>query len=273
MAQVRVLKIDSNGVPIEHAIADELTFTSFTVNGGGPVLSATGLDLNNQDVSDINDAVFNDPTTGTINQTAGNLIIDNIMAKERDNVMTVAGSVLFPVVTDLGGQLDAFRVPVIAGVPTVAPTTSGEGYVVFDSVNDDLYIWNGSSWDSQSIVEVANNIDDTYIAEEALAIRNAVYISSADNVSKADISSTTTAQLIGFATAAASATASVNIRKSGLLSGFTGLTAGARQYLSTAGAITETIPVGAGNTILQAGFAKNTTTLDIQIQFLGRRAV
>jgi hypothetical protein len=274
MAQIRVLKIDTDGVPREHSLSDDITFTSFTVDAGGPVLSGTGLDMNNTDVSDIQDLVMNNPATGTINQTAGNLIIDNIMAKERENLMTTAGGISFPAISDVAGEVDALRIPSLAGVPTATPTTGGSGHLVFDTTNNDLYIWDGAAWDNLNIVEVANNVDDSYIAEVAVAARDLVYISSADNVSPAIASANASSQGIGFATAAALATAAVNVRKFGRLDGFSGLTAGARYYLSgsVAGAITATVPVGAGNTILQAGYAKNATTLDIMIENLGRRA-
>ncbi|MEO5348883.1 MAG: hypothetical protein H7836_04480 [Magnetococcus sp. YQC-3] len=274
MGQVKLLKIAADGVPLEFdSVADDITLNSFTVQGGGPVLSPTGLDLNNQDVSDINDAVFNDPTTGTINQTAGNLIIDNIMGKERENLMTVAGSVSFPVISDLAGQVDAFRLPALAGSPTASPTNGGEGHLVWDSTNNKMFVWNGVSWDDLSTVTSAENVDDSYIAQVAVAIRDVVYISSADNVSPADNTTSLKAQAVGLAVAGAAPTATVTVRKTGRLAGFTGLTATARYYLdSTAGQIVSTIPSGSGNTIVQVGYAKNTTTLDIQILQLGRRA-
>jgi hypothetical protein len=106
-----------------------------------------------------------------------------------------------------------------------------------------------------------------------IAAREVVYISAADNVSLADADADVSSQVIGFATAAATATNSVVVRKFGRMAGFTGLTAGSRYFLSaTAGAITTTVPAGAGNSIVQVGYAKNTTTLDIAIQSLGRRA-
>ena len=44
MALVRPLKINADGHPEELDIAsDDLEAVSFTVNGGGPVLSSTGL--------------------------------------------------------------------------------------------------------------------------------------------------------------------------------------------------------------------------------------
>jgi hypothetical protein len=68
------------------------------------------------------------------------------MAKDRDNVMTSGSSIQFPTITNTNTQVDMLRVPVIAGAPTVAPLTSGEGYMVWDSTNNKLYVWDGSSW-------------------------------------------------------------------------------------------------------------------------------
>lgn len=274
MAQIKLLKIDATlGIHQEHdAAADDLTFNSFTA-GAGPVMSATGIDMNNTDVSDIQDLVFLAPSTATINQTAGNLIVDNIMAKERENTMTTAGGIAFPVVTDVAGEVDAFRLPALAGAPTASPTNGGEGHLVWDSTNDKLYAWNGTSWDDLSTVSAAESIDNLYTAEVAVAARDVVYISSADNVSPASASAEATARAIGFATAAALAAASVSVRSEGILNGFAGLTAGSRYFLSTtAGTITTTPPTGASNVVHQVGFAKSATALHIQLQHLGRRA-
>lgn len=275
MAQVKLLKIASDGVPLEFdSAADDVTLNSYTVQGGGPVLGTTGLDMNNLDIVDVQDLAFNDPSTGTINQTAGSLIVDNIMAKERSNVMTTAADILFPVVSDTAGQVDALRLPTIAGVPTATPTASGEGFIVWDSTNNNMYIWDGSAWDNQSIVSSSNSVQNSYTAQVTIAARDVVYISSADNVSPADADAVSTSYAIGLAVAGASAAASVLVQENGVMSGFSGLTAGSRYYLSsgTAGTITATTPTGSGHTIVQIGYAKSATALQIQIQNLGRRA-
>lgn len=274
MAQVRVLKIHTNGVGIEHApTADDLTFNSFTVQGGGPVLSGTGLDLNNQDVTDISDLVFTDPAVGTINQTAGALIINNIMAKERENLMTTAGGITFPLITDVAGQVDAFRVPSIEGVPTATPTTGGSGHIVFDGSGGDLYVWDGVAWDNLNIVESANNIFNTYTASGAITANDAVYISNVDAISPCDNDTDLESYCIGFATTTVSDTDPVDVQSEGILSGFVGLTPGAPYYLDgTAGLITATLPPGnSGKNIVRVGFAKNTTDLHIQLQYLSKR--
>lgn len=275
MAQVKLLKIASDGVPLEFdSASDEITLASFTVQGGGPVLSGTGLDMNNQDVSDVNDLAFNDPTTGTINQTAGALIVDNIMAKERENLMTTAGGISFPVITDVAGQVDAFRLPALAGAPTASPTTGGEGHTVWDSSNNKLMVWDGSAWVDISSTGTATDVLNSYTAEVNTAARDVVYISSANNVSPALANNTSQSYAIGFANATATAGNPVGVKTDGIIGGFSGLTAGSRYYLSAsaAGAITASVPTGSGNTVVQVGYAKSATDVQIQLLQLGRRA-
>lgn len=277
MAQVKLLKISSDGIPLEFdSASDEITLASYTVQGGGPVLSGTGLDMNNQDVSDIKNLDFNNPATSTIEQTVGALIVDNIMAKERENLMTTAGGISFPVITDVAGQVDAFRFPALAGTPTASPTTGGEGHAVWNSTLNKLYIWDGAVWDDQSTVTDAEKVANDYIAANAIAAGEVVYISAADNVDLADVSAAgAPSRVLGLAVAAALATDPVSIASDGLLKGvLAGLTAGSRYYAdpATPGGITTTTPVGSGNTIVQIGYAKNATDIHLQIAQLGRRA-
>jgi hypothetical protein len=271
MAQVKLLKIGTDGLGEEMDTAsDDITLASYTVTGGGPVLNAN-LDMNNGNISDVNDLSFTDPTTDGITNTNGTFAADDIMFDNFENVMEVGAAVLFPVVADDADQLDAFRLPAIAGAPSATPSDGGEGYLVWDSTNDKLYAWNGSSWDDLSTVSSANSVCNPYTAGEILAVGEVVYISAADTVSKAD--HTTNYQAIGMASTAAAAAASVDVCSEGVVSGLTGLTAGSRYFLdSTAGAITTTIPTGSGNRIVQMGFAKSATELQLQIQFVGRRA-
>lgn len=274
MAQVKLLEIGTDGIPTENAATDDVTFASYTVSSGGPVLSATGLNLNTEAITGLTNITFVDPTTDTINQTAGTLIINNIMAKERTNLMTTAGKVQFPVVTDTAGTVDLFRLPAIAGVPTATPTAGGTGELVWDSTDKKMYVWDGSAWDDQSIATEARAVDTAYTAGATLTATQALYISAADNVSPAKSDAATTSQLIGFAVAGAASSGTVQVRDDGALGGFSALTAGSRYYLSgtTAGAITTTVDNGSGHYVVQAGYAKNTTTLQISIEQLGRRA-
>lgn len=277
MAQIRILKLDSTSqLPTEHALSDDVTFGSLTVNGGGPVVSSSGLDMNNLDIIDVQDLAFVNPATATINQTAGNLVINNIMAKDRDNVMQDVSSVIFPATTDVAGKVDLFKLPDLAGSPSATPAYSSDaGYMLYDSSNKKLFIWDGSSWDDQSTVSSASSLDNSYLAEAAVSIRDAVYISSADNVKKAQGDADATRDVIGFATASQPTPGSaVVVRSGGILSGFSGLTAGARYYLSaaSAGAIVSTPPTSSGSSVVSVGFAKSATALAIQIQFIGKKA-
>lgn len=277
MAQVKLLKIDPTyGIPYEmDTSADDVTLASYSVTGGGPVMSGTGIDMNGQDVSDLSDLVFTDPSVGTINQTAGSLIVDNIMAKDRSNTMTTASDILFPTISDSAGQVDIFRLPTLAGAPTATPTTSGEGFLIWNGSADSLFAWTGSAWKDLSIVEDAERVTNVYTAEVSLAARDVVYISSADNVSPADAGAiATSAGVIGLAKASAAPAASVNVVSSGVMDGFSGLTAGSRYYLSasTPGAISASVPTGTGNVVLLCGIAKSATSLHVRIEDLGRRA-
>jgi hypothetical protein len=279
MAQVLLLKINSStGLPTEHgSTADDVTFASYTVGGGGPVLNAN-LDMQNGNISDVNLLSFTDPTADGITQTAGLLIADNIMAKERSNSMTTAADILFPTISDSAGQVDAFRLPVLAGTPTATPTASGEGFLVWNSSTNKLYAWDGAAWtndiaqaasSSQSTIDSTNFVADT----SGVSARDAVYVSSAGKVSPADASAESTARTLGFAVGAAVLDAAVSVQMDGVMSGFTGLTAGSRYYLSeTAGAITTSVPTTSGAVVQQVGYAVSTTKLGIQIEHLGVRA-
>lgn len=213
MAQVKLLKISSDGVPLEFASgSDEITL----VSGKFGNVKAAGNSVTSED------------TNGNLNLTpngTGNLVLDGVNWPQAD------GSANFFLKTNGSGQ---------------------------------------TSWAAPEATIVANS----YTADESLLIRDALYISAADNVSKAIADGTAASFLLGFAQAAAADTASVNVVSEGVMGGFTGLTAGARYYLSdsAAGEITATIPSASGKTIVQAGYAKSTTALQIKIQQLGRRA-
>lgn len=263
MAQIKVYKFENaSGFTQEHSTtADDVTFNSFTA-GAGPSMSPTGIDMNNTDLSEVQDIDFQNPATSTIEQTAGALIVDNIMAKERSNTLTTAADILFPSISDTAGQVDALRVPDLASPPTATPTAGGEGFVVHSG--GALYAWDGAAWVSQKDNTVSN-VDVSYIADVAIAARDVVYISASGEVSPADNDAELSSRVIGFATAAAAASVALNVRVAGELSGFSALTPGSRYYLDgTAGAITAT-PPGGNKSVIQVGFAKSATILQLQI--------
>lgn len=272
MAQVLLLKIGSTGLDTEHASgSDDVTFASYTVTGGGPVINAN-IDMNNGNITDVNLLSFTDPTADGITQTAGLLIVDNVMAKERSNSLTTAADILFPSISDSAGQVDAFRLPQLAGTPTATPTNSGDGYLVFDSNSNKIYAWTGSAWtndiaaaasSSASTIDSSNFVGDT----PGVSARDVVYCSSAGKVSPADANAESTARSIGLAVGAAIADAAVSIQMNGVMAGFTGLTSGAPYYLSeTAGGITTTPPTTSGSVVQRVGYAVATTKLAIAIE-------
>lgn len=275
MAQIKLLKIAADGIPLEmDTAADDITLNSYTVNGGA-VLSGTGLDMNDTAVSEASDLSFNDPTTDGITRTDGTHAADDIMFEDAENSMDVGAAVLFPTVSDAADEVDAFRLPTLAGVPSATPTDGGEGYLVWDSTGDRLFAWTGSEWDDLSTVQQAERVCNSYTATSNIALGQTAYIDGADSVDLGDTSGSGAAsRIIGIAKAAATATNPVEICSEGVVSGFAGLTTGARYYgdPSGVGGITTTVPTGAGNTIVQVGYAKSTTELHLQIAQLGRRS-
>lgn len=262
MAQIKVYKLGSGWTSEHDEAADDITLNSFTA-GAGPVMSPTGVDMNSTDLSDVEDVVFENPATSTINQTAGNLIIDNIMAKERSNLMTSVSAILFPAITDVAGEVDAFRIPSLTAAPTATPTESGDGFLV--EYNGAIYVWDGSAWVSQKD-NAASYVASSYTAEVAIAANDVVYISSAGKVSPADAGSESNARIIGLARASAAASASVEVQMVGKLAGFSGLSVGSRYYVSsTAGQITNVIPPGNSQMVVQVGIAASATELELQI--------
>jgi hypothetical protein len=273
MAQVKLLKLNSDGLPNEFDSAnDDITLSSFTVNGGA-VLSSTGLDMNNTDVSDVQDLGFTDPSTANIGLTAGNFVVDNLMFETKENVLTTAGAILFPVVADNADQVDAFRLPAISGAPSATPADGGDGYLVVNTSNGHPYVYVNGAWDDLATVDSANKVENEYTAGEDIDAAEVVYISAADTVSLADASADVSAKPIGIAGESILSAASGNIISDGVAGGFTGLTAGSRYYLdTTAGAVTASPPTGAGNNVVQIGFAKSATEMQLQMQYLGKKA-
>ena len=155
-------------------------------------------------------------------------------------------------------------------------TPNGTGDLVLDGLNwpqadgsaGQFLQTDGSaqlSWADPSAVAVLDG--GTYVAGAGgVSARDVVYISAADTVLPADANAESSSRVIGFATASAIATAAVIVQSAGVLSGFSGLTAGARYYLSeTAGAVTATVPTTSAANVIQVGYAASTTKMQIQV--------
>ena len=107
-----------------------------------------------------------------------------------------------------------------------------------------------------------------------IAQYDAVYISSADTVLKADASALSTAKIIGFAPSVIAQATQGAIQEDGVLGGIlSGAVPGDVYFLSeTAGLISTSRPTTSGSAVIKVGYAKNATDLHIQIQFIGIRS-
>lgn len=154
------------------------------------------------------------------------------------------------------GQVDingAYQLPNADGTAGQVLTSDGLGQVTFQDVP----------------TASATRICTSYTASGAIADAEAVYISAASTVALADASAESTARVIGFADGAIADTTSGDICHDGVLDGFTGLTPGARYFLSeTAGAITTTPPTSDESAVVQVGIAKSATELHIDIEVI-----
>lgn len=140
-----------------------------------------------------------------------------------------------------------------------ASTSSAGTYVIVPADNPSTGRWHMDYGSTLSTVSgLAADISGlTCLSGDAVG--DAVYISAASTVAKADADDTSKIPAIGLIISKQSST-SCTVRVSGLVTGLTSLTAGSIYYLSTtAGAITATAP-SAPNAV-PIGIAVSTTTL------------
>lgn len=148
---------------------------------------------------------------------------------------------------------NVYDLPAADGTAGQVLTTNGLGVVSFADVP------------TSSAIRICTD----YTASGAIGDRDAVYISGASTVSVGDASAESTSRLIGFANGAIADTATGSICHDGVLDGFTGLTPGARYFLSeTAGDITTTPPTSDEAAVVQVGYAKSATELHIDIEVI-----
>lgn len=105
----------------------------------------------------------------------------------------------------------------------------------------------------------------TTTAGEILTAGQAVYISATGTALRAD-ANTLGKAAIGFVSASVAASASVIVYYRGTLSNQTGLTIGARYFLSDSvlGGVTLTPPVGTGKIVQILGYALNATSITFE---------
>lgn len=119
-----------------------------------------------------------------------------------------------------------------------------------------------------SASSVASEVCNDYTANGAITDRAICQQNGGSNLaSMADASSVSTADAIGFAKGGVLNGQVVSICSEGVLDGFSGLTPNARYFLSeTPGAITTTPPSTDEAVIVQVGYAKSTTQMQIHIE-------
>jgi hypothetical protein len=107
------------------------------------------------------------------------------------------------------------------------------------------------------------------VASEALSAGNLVNVWNDTGTPKARKADGTTAgkEANGFVLAAVDQDATATVYLEGTITGLSGLTPGARQYLhTTAGGRTETAPSGSGNVVQSVGVALSATELSFEPQ-------
>lgn len=148
---------------------------------------------------------------------------------------------------------NAYTLPGTDGTAGQVLTTDGLGGVTFQDVP----------------TSSATKICTMYTASGAIADRDAVYINGDSTVAVADASAAVSSQVIGFADGAIADTATGDICHDGVLDGFTGLTPGARYFLSeTPGQITTVPPTTDEASVVQVGYAKSATELHVDIEVI-----
>lgn len=95
-----------------------------------------------------------------------------------------------------------------------------------------------------------------------------VYISDDDEAKKAKADAGATANAIALAITTIGTGASGTYQTDGIITGLSGLTAGAAYYLdeTTAGAMTDTAPSSTGEYVVRLGIAISATEFDIKIE-------
>jgi hypothetical protein len=99
-------------------------------------------------------------------------------------------------------------------------------------------------------------------------ISDVIYIDAADDAKKAKANAAGTADAFALATATITNGTAGVYQTNGLLAGLTGLTAGAKYFLSTAtaGVMTASAPTAAGSVVVELGTAVSTTEFQIEIR-------
>ncbi len=109
-------------------------------------------------------------------------------------------------------------------------------------------------------------LEGSWSCAASVAVLDVVYRSATDTVALADATADATMPAVGFVISKPTATTCI-IARSGELPGFTGLDPSKDYFVSlTAGAITSTAPSSTGEVVQRIGYARDSTTLVIELR-------
>jgi len=183
--------------------------------------------------------------------------LDVVMAELGFSYVTTS-----PTTSRVSSESDALD---FKGVASPGVSAGGDARLYFDSGSNRLMI----SQNGGAFFPVAGPgaTATTVRSESALAcpgtvnLYDAVYLTGADSVDRADSDDASKQPLIGIVLEKPTLTSAV-IAYYGEVNGFAGLVAGATYYLGVnPGQITNLAPTTAGNIVQRIGFARNATTL------------
>lgn len=197
-----------------------------------------------------------------------------VAVPDGSNLADITGTETISGTWNITGELDINAGDLV--LPSAAMGSPEEGSIYWDASSDILYVYDGSNYVNVNTGGEAEKITVLYTAGENLAQYDAVYVSGNDTVMKAAAGSLPGGKCIGIATTAINSAATGYICTEGLLAGAItslGFSAGDTIWLdTTAGALTNTVPTGAGNIVIKVGYAKNTTDMYVRIGEITVRA-
>jgi hypothetical protein len=162
----------------------------------------------------------------------------------------------------------------VVGVPSLFKINGTAVGVNVTAANLDELTGGGSTTlHSHAGADEAERVEKSHNVDEAIAIADPVYISSANRVGKALANNNAKSRVVGLAkTAQGTVGQPSDIVHHGLAAGvLSGATAGTPYYLQAAGGIGTSLPAG-GSRVIQMGIAYNATDLWVHIHDYGKKA-
>lgn len=150
------------------------------------------------------------------------------------------------------------------------PASGSKGQIYWNTVSHTVRVFDGSAWTgltgSGSTPVADSGLSQTaYACPSGLTVNEAVYLAGADQVGRADANNASAVPAIGLVASKPTTTTCI-VRYAGEQGGFSGLTPGATYFLSeTAGQIAASPPTATGSVIQEVGFARNATTLMVEV--------